>query len=64
MQHLAAPIFMGFSKLYFQDLGFCLILLTTLGLKNDHLCALGKYCLFQDSFIRLERTAEAGGTLK
>lgn len=67
MQHLYAPVFMFvyfFPKLCSQELGFCLILVTTLGLKNDCLCALGKCCLFCDSFIRLERTAEMGGTLK
>jgi len=50
---------MFFSKPCFQDLA-CLISVATLGLKKNLLCALGKYCLSRDSFIRLEELQRLG----
>lgn len=50
---------MFFSKQGFEDLA-CLIPLTTLGLKNNLLCALGTYCLFRHSFVRLGELQRLG----
>lgn len=48
-----------FSKPYFQYLA-CLISVTTLGRKNNLLCALGKYCLFRHTLISLEEMQRLG----
>lgn len=53
-------LIMLFPKWHFQDLAFCLISVTILGLKNALLCALGKYCLFRQSFKRLEELQRLG----